>query len=84
MTQPLCVLTNKDSEFCWNSSQSKAFKAIKQAASATPVLCYYQLADEVTVQCDASKDRLGAALMHSPVAPSQSVRAGMPKLKKNV
>ena len=26
MTQPLCVLMNKDSEFCWNSSQSKAFK----------------------------------------------------------
>ena len=63
MTQPLRVLTNKDSEFCWNSSQSKAFKAIKQAVSATPVLRYYRLADEVTVPCDASKDGLGAALM---------------------
>ena len=70
MTQPLRLLTSKGNNFCWNSSQASAFKAIKLAVSQAPVLRYYCLSDEVTVQCDASKDGLGAALMQcgQPVA----------------
>ncbi len=70
MTHPLRQLTQKDTEFAWNTAQERAFSAVKQAVSRAPVLRYYNLNDEVTVQCDASKDGLGAALMQNgqPVA----------------
>ena len=51
-------------------AQDRAFRAIKQAITETPVLCYYCVDEEVTVQCDASKDGLGATLLQNsqPVA----------------
>ena len=44
--------------------------AIKQAAASAPLLRYYGVNDEVTLQCDASKSGLGAALLQNgqPVA----------------
>ena len=70
MTQPLRVLTQKDIDFSWGTAQERAFKAVKLAVTKTPVLRYYSLDEEVTVQCDASKDGLGAALLQNgqPVA----------------
>ena len=70
MTQLLRLLTQKDTEFSWGTAQERALKAIKQAVTETPVLRYYSLDEEVTVQCDASKDGLGAALLQNgqPVA----------------
>ena len=38
---------------------------LKKAVASTPVLRYYNLADEVTIQCDASQSGLGAALMQN-------------------
>ena len=65
MTKPLRELTKDYVEFCWQESQEKAFQAIKKAVSNTPVLRYYSLKDEVTIQCDASKSGLGAALLQN-------------------
>ena len=47
-----------------------ALDTLKKAVASTPVLRYYNLADEVTIQCDASQSILGAALMQNgqPVA----------------
>ena len=44
--------------------------ALKKAVMSTPVLHYYNLREEVTLQCDASQFGLGAALMQNgqPVA----------------
>ena len=43
---------------------------MQAAVSSTPVLRYYNLAEEVTLQCDASQHGLGAALLQNgqPVA----------------
>ena len=43
---------------------------LKHAVTTTPVLRYYSLDDEVTVQCDASQLGLGAALLQNgqPIA----------------
>ena len=70
MTKPLRELTQKNCEFAWQDTQEKAFKEIKEAASRTPVLRYYSLDVEVTVQCDASQYGVGAALTQNgqPVA----------------
>ncbi len=58
MTKPLWELTQK------------ALESLQQAVSSTPVLRYYNLKEEVTLQCDASQSGLGAALMQNgqPVA----------------
>ena len=70
MTKPLRDLTLKDVEWCWGDGQDSALKQIKEAITRTPVFRYYNLEDEVTLQCDASQHGLGAALLRKgqPVA----------------
>lgn len=47
-----------------------AFEKLKEMVTRTPVLRYYNLKEEVTLQCDASQSGLGASLMQNgqPVA----------------
>ena len=47
----------------WGHVEKEAFKKIKDAVSNAPVLKYYSLEEEVTLQCDASQSGLGAALI---------------------
>ena len=70
ITKPLRELTRNDTDWMWESSQQNAVDTLKKAVASTPVLRYYNLADEVTIQCDASQSGLGAALMQNgqPVA----------------
>jgi hypothetical protein len=63
--KPLTSLTKKDMPWHWESAQSTAFIRIKQLVSRAPVLRYYSAEDEVTIQCDSSKDGLGAALLQN-------------------
>ena len=60
LTSPLRELTRKDVLWCWHEEHENAFVAIKQAAASVPLLLrYYNVNDEVTLQCDASKSGLG-------------------------
>ena len=70
LTKPLRDLTKKDTECIWDHPQQEAFKRLKDAVASTPVLRYYSLQDEVTLQCDASQAGLGATIMQNgqPVA----------------
>ena len=70
VTKPLRDLTQKDVEWAWDQLQQEAFRKLKEALSNTPVLRYYNLAQEVTIQCDASQFGLGAVLFQEgqPVA----------------
>ena len=54
MSHPLRQLTVKNAEWIWSDSQEKAWNDIKTTISQAPVLRYYSLQDEVTLQCDAS------------------------------
>ncbi|GBN79965.1 hypothetical protein AVEN_154199-1 [Araneus ventricosus] len=47
----------------WPKEQEKAFQSIKMLVTATPVLGYYDLNKEVTIQVNASKNGLVATLM---------------------
>ena len=51
-------------------TQMNAFHKLREAITTTPVLRYYNLEEEVTLQCDASQSGLGAALVQNgqPVA----------------
>ena len=62
MSRPLRQLT-ENAEWIWSDSQEKAWNDIKTAISQAPVLHYYSLKDEVTLQCDASGTGLGASLL---------------------
>ena len=70
MTKPLRDLTQQDVEWCWEDPQASALEKLKEAVTHTPVLRYYNLEEEVTIQCDASQAGLGAALLQNrqPVA----------------
>ena len=70
ITKPLRELTQNDVEWVWGDEQQTAMEALKKAVASTPVLRYYNLEEEVTLQCDASQSGLGAALMQNgqPVA----------------
>ena len=70
ITKPLRDLTRQDAEWIWDEPQQSAFERLKQAVSATPVLRYYNLKEDVTIQCDASQRGLDAALLQGgqPVA----------------
>ena len=50
--------------------QQEALQKLKVAVASTPVMRYYNLQEEVTLQCDASQSGLGAAMMQNgqPVA----------------
>ena len=54
MTKPLRELTQKDVEWTWDQPQKQALDNLKRAVTNTPVLRYYNLDEEVTIQCDAS------------------------------
>ena len=70
MTKPLRELMQQDVEWDWGDGQARALERLKHAVTTTPVLRYYSLDDEVTVQCDASQSGLGAALLQNgqPIA----------------
>ena len=70
ITKPFRDLTQNDVQFIWVDAQQDAFGKLKNAVTTPPVLRYYNLDEEVTLQCDASQSGLGAALLQNgqPVA----------------
>ena len=70
ITKLLRELTQKDTEWDWGQAQQDSLETLKRTVSSTPVLRYYNLKEEVTLQCDASQSGLGAALLQNgqPVA----------------
>ncbi|KAK3735966.1 hypothetical protein QZH41_003831 [Actinostola sp. cb2023] len=70
VVQPLRDLTAKDAQFLWSHQHDKAFQEVKELVVQHPVLKYYNIEEEVTLQCDASEFGLGATLLQNgqPVA----------------
>ena len=70
VSEPLRKLTEKNALFVLESEQEEAFQTIKSMISSTPVLKYYDVASETTIQCNASESGLGATLLQNgqPVA----------------
>ncbi|PFX33792.1 Retrovirus-related Pol polyprotein from transposon 17.6 [Stylophora pistillata] len=70
VSEPLRKLTEKNTVSVWESQQEEAFQTIKNMISSTPVLKYYDVASETTIQCDASESGLGATNLQNgqPVA----------------
>ena len=67
---PLRKLTEKEVLFTWQTDQDNALATVKQLVTTAPVLRYYDVTEEVTIQSDASQKGLGATLLQKgqPVA----------------
>ena len=70
VSQPLRDLTTKSAQLVWSSLHDRAFTEVKRLVSNHPVLKYYDINEEVTLQCDASEKGLGETLLQSgqPIA----------------
>ncbi|XP_041472642.1 uncharacterized protein K02A2.6-like [Lytechinus variegatus] len=68
--EPLRQLTLKEVKWFWGPAQERAYSRVKKLVTTAPVLRYYDVNEEVTIQCDASDTGLGATLMQKsqPVA----------------
>jgi hypothetical protein len=70
VTSPMRSLLKKDIEFVWDHTQTDAFNKMKELISQSPVLAFFDHNKPVTLECDASKHGIGAAIMQDgrPVA----------------
>ena len=68
VTEPLRDLTKQEVAWTWGPEQDQAFRSLQRAVASAPVLQYYSLEDEATL--NASQSGLGVALMQKgqPVA----------------
>lgn len=68
--QPITKLTRKDQAWIWGEEQDRAFTEIKKLVTQAPTLMYYDVDKPLIIQCDASKQGLGAVLLQDgkPVA----------------
>ena len=60
---PLRCLLKDDIDFRWEYEQESSFQQLKHLCSMPPVLAYYDVNKPVEIECDSSKDGLGAVLV---------------------
>ena len=53
--EPIRQLTRKNVPWNWSNTQERALEKMKILVSEAPVLCFYDHAKEITVQCDESQ-----------------------------
>ena len=60
----------KEVLFHWDKPQETAFQQLKDLCCKAPILAYYDVSKDVTIQCDASNNAVGAVLLQEgrPVA----------------
>ena len=68
--EPLRRLELKNTEWCWLPVHDEAIQSIKNLVCKAPVLKFYNVKQEVTIERDASLSGLGASLLQEglPVA----------------
>ena len=70
ITAPLRGLLKEDAEWSWHPEHFEAIEKLKTVLTSSPVLQYYDVNKEVTIQADASQKGLGTCLIqeNKPVA----------------
>ncbi|XP_065190667.1 uncharacterized protein K02A2.6-like [Sycon ciliatum] len=64
LAQPLYDLQKRNTVWKWQAPQQQAFRALKSALSAPPVLVHYSPSLPLRLTCDASGTGIGAVLSH--------------------
>ena len=65
VSEPLRNLTKEQNQFIWSKVHQDAFNKLTQLISEPPLLRYYDLEEEVTIETDASDYGLGAVLLQA-------------------
>lgn len=67
---PLRDIMKKDCQFHWDKPQEQSFEKLKDLCTSSPVLAYFDVHKEVTIQCDASSYAVGGVLLQEgrPIA----------------
>jgi hypothetical protein len=70
ITAPLRNLLRKNNHFIWEHEQQQSLQQIKAVLTKEPVLSFYDVTQEVTIQADASQNGIGACLLQNrhPIA----------------
>ena len=70
ITAPIRELLKSDVIFDWQAEQKKALETIKMILTSNPVLKFYDVTKNVTIQTDSSQDGLGSCLLQEghPIA----------------
>ena len=63
--EPLRRLTKNDVPWHWESHQENAYQEVLKLMATAPVLKYYDVTQEVTIQADSSEKGLGAVLLQN-------------------
>ena len=75
VTEPLRRSLDRDVEWHWDHTHQNALNQVKQLITRESVLRYFDKAEEVTLQCDASDSGLGAVIMQESQPVDFSSRA---------
>ena len=68
IAEPLHRLTDKETEFSWDSHTQQAFEKLKTALSSSPILACPDFSKDFVVFTDASDTGLGAVVSSSSIA----------------
>ncbi len=76
LAAPLRVLLEKNTEWHWDLPQQSSFERLKHAITNAPILKYYDMNKEVTIQVDASPNGLGAVSSLVLPPPEYQIQGG--------
>ena len=79
METPLRELTKKEVVFHWDKPQETAFQQLKDLCCKAPILAYYDVSKDITIQCDAGNNAVDAVLQQE----GRPVAYGSRKLRKS-
>ena len=65
----------KNVQFQWNKTYDKVHSEIIQLLCKAPVLTYFNSSKDITIQCDASQNGVGACLMQDEKAIAYASKA---------
>ena len=73
--EPIRQLTREDVIWNWTPACDRAFETVQKLVTEAPVLAFYNPAEQLTIQCDASQSGLGAVLLQNDRPIAYSSRA---------
>lgn len=82
ITAPLREIIHEKVEFYWGEKQNESFNKIKELLTRAPVLKVFNANEEIIIQCDSSKDGLGACLIQNG-QPISFISRSLTKTEKN-